>query len=456
MGKKINKVFTDNFALFGYFKCQYERRYLTEHRICNGIVDCLYGSDEMFCQLSKISINKCRQINFMKLECNNNISTPIEVQTKFIQENDPTIKYYEILGNIHMSFITNSIYVNIMKIIENFKFLNTLNSVFFPNLYCLIIINSNLTKDTIFFQQKLRNLQYLDISKNPIDSLEILQKQKIQDLQFLNVSFTRIKYLEEIYTAYLQNLQTFVLTNCFFLKIDENFFQNFSHLKILQMKNTIVNFDIEFLNFHNLKEIKKVQSNYFKICCLFWKYTKYLKNFQCSPQYSTFRTCSNLINGNSKQIIFFVVGFLGSLGNLCVLCFVIKQFQLSQFFQILLSYTEFFISFHILAIAVANIYFDKNFMKSEIKWRKSYECQILGTKTTFSILLTSVSANLMSIERYLIVVNPMKSNIISKNIKKIILSIITLTFCFSLIPFVFEIVKIILFKIKFFLCILFY
>ena len=62
----------ENFSLFGYFKCFNEKKYLINEKVCNGIVDCLYGSDEMFCEISKLAIKNCQQFNYLMMICDEN------------------------------------------------------------------------------------------------------------------------------------------------------------------------------------------------------------------------------------------------------------------------------------------------------------------------------------------------------------------------------------------------
>lgn len=88
------------------------------------------------------------------------------------------------------------------------------------------------------------------------------------------------------------------------MKIDENFFEYSLNFKILLMNNTIIEKNVGNINFKNLQKISHIRSNYFKICCLFWLYTKHSENFECFPKYSSFRTCSNLIDSNLKRFFY--------------------------------------------------------------------------------------------------------------------------------------------------------
>lgn len=73
----------------------------------------------------------------------------------------------------------------------------------------------------------------------------------------------------------------------------------------------------------------------------------------------------------------------------------------------------FFILCYILTIAIVDIYYNKNFIINDSKWRKTLLCQILGTITTLSTILGSISTPFITIERFLIVFNPIKVNFLS-------------------------------------------
>lgn len=411
----------------------------------------------MFCQLSEISIKKCSQINYVMLECNSNYPNFKESNKNSIQEIDETVQYLKIEGNLDMSFIKSSIFISVFKVINNMNYFDTLKLVFLPNLYYLIIRNSNLNENNTFFQQNFKLLQHLDISQNPINSLNIIQKQENFSLQFLNISFSRIKFLENIISKNLRNLKIFILTNCFLSKIDENFFENLKNLQILQMNNTIIEEEIGFLNFQNSLKIKLVHSEYFKICCLLWKYIEDTKNSQCSPKFSIFQTCSNLINSNLKRIVYFLISLYGLIGSLLFLIFKLIRFQSSNLFLIMICLSDFFISLYILAIALADITFGKNFINIEMEWRKSVLCQILGTLVLFSILLASSSRLFLSIERYQAIVNLMKTNFVFKYRKQYSMAVSCFALSLAFTSFAFTNVRKINFKkVKFFFMIIFF
>lgn len=439
---KLNLYFTDSFHLYGYFKCQYEKRYLINHRVCNGIVDCLYGSDEMFCKLSDIRVNKCKQFNYIMLECAENYPNISENHNDYFKENDESIRYLVIKGNVNMRFLNNSVFVTVLKINGNVKFLNQLQLVYFPNIFHVEVKNSSFNGKLLMIDQNFKNLCLLDVSFNPFDSLEFLNKLKSPNLQYLDISSTKINKLHEFDLEGFQFLETLRVINCNLLKIDTNFVQNFNFLKNLFMNDTIIKEEIDFINFKNLRKISYIKTEYFKICCLIFSFLHYPDNLQCFPRYSLFRTCSNLIDFKFKQILFFSIGTMGFMGNLFFVTIFLFKFNLKNCYQCLLHISDLLISSYILAIALADVHFKNDYIVNDTKWRKSTLCQILGTITTFSITLATTSTLFITIERFLVVVNPMKMNVMHKLKKQFSCCLILFCTFLSFLPFTFKIVNI--------------
>lgn len=429
-------LLVDNFVLPGFFKCRNKRLYLDNGKICDKIVDCLDGSDEMFCDLVDVEISKCKQINDVMLDCNENmIDNGIENEKELDEESYRNLRSIEIKGNVNMNFLQSSLFLNVLKILNNQKYFSKLKSIVFTNLYYLILKNCSFNGTSTIFNSKLKILQYLDISLNPIFSLKFLNETESNNLKYLDISSTKIEHLSKFLLKNFVNLQTFLMKKNNLLNIQKDTFAKLFKLENVFLDETKIENEIENLYIKDLKEIIIFKSNYFKICCIFKINFQYKKNFQCLPTSSIFQSCTNLINTNIKQAFYWTFGLFGCFGNLILIIILFLSFKQSFVFLLQISVSDFLISSYILSIAITDVYYDKHYMENDVNWRRSTTCQILGIITTFAMILSVFSTFLLTLERYLIVVDPIKKNFLSEHQILFVISTILLSLFLSSIPF---------------------
>lgn len=160
-----------------------------------------------------------------------------------------------------MSIFKNSIFITVLKIINNQKYFNKNYTKFFyfPNIYFLTIKNCSFNGTSSWIlTKKLPFLQYLDISINPIYSLEFLQKIHSKNLQYLDISFTKIQFISINDFRQFKFLKTLLITNCFLKNVDENFLENNEKLLNLYLNNTLIKNEIENMKIGKIKEILNV------------------------------------------------------------------------------------------------------------------------------------------------------------------------------------------------------
>lgn len=427
--------------MIGYFKCHSKKTYIVNHRVCDEIIDCVDGSDEMFCQLTEVYIKNCQQINYIILECNENFQDAYEPYQGQLKENDKNIRFIKTDKSVNLSFIQNSIYLTILKIIDNREYFPKLQNVTLPNLYHVLIRNSSLTENSTIFKNQLLKLEYLDISINPINSISFLNNLQSNELKYLDISWTKIEILKKLNIKIIKNLKIFKLMNCKIIEIEINFFKNMFNLEILLMNKTEILNEIPNVHLKNLKNISNVKSDYFKICCLFWIQSKEKGKFNCSFSITLFQSCENLIDKNLKRLFYWSIGIFGCLGNFILIFFLLKKFQLKNLFNLQLHFCDLLISAYILGIAIIDNYYAGIYHSVDVDWRKGAFCQMTGTITTFAVILSSFSTFLITMERCLVIINPFKMSFISQQrIQYFVLSTF-LAAIFSVIPFVLKNVR---------------
>lgn len=394
--------------MFGYFKCSNENKYLINEQICNEIIDCLDGTDEMFCEASKKTIQNCEQVNLM-LVCNTKQTVLVDKSVN-LKVNDKSIIFISSDGNVELNFLNHSIFVTVLKITNNTRYISQFNLIMFPNLFYLQIRNCLLDNKFLFLNQTKKKLQHLDLALTNLNSLKFLKNLNCKNLIYLDISSTKINYISNSELLFVPLLKKLLMNNCSFIKLEKNTFNSLLFLENLIMMRTKFDYEIEDLEIYNLKRIKKVKSEIFKICCLFLRYHKLGENFYCYPSSSSFRSCSSLISTNLKKVFYWLIGILGCIGNLVLAIYVSSNFKCSKIFHLQLNFADFIISSYILSIAFADLCFKNDFLENDLKWRKSVLCQILGTKATFGTLFSSLSTLFITIQRFLAVNDPMKQH----------------------------------------------
>lgn len=117
-----------------------------------------------------------------------------------------------------------------------------------------------------------------------------------------------------------------------------------------------------------------------------------------------------------------------------------------MYFNALLSFSDLFMSIYLLIIGISNFSFKEKFFEIEHLWTASMTCHVAGFFISFSLLCSTGSLLMISVQRYSIVTQPMKKEASPKKSIILIAINITLSVFFSLFPLIFfKVEKIILF-----------
>lgn len=306
--------------------------------------------------------------------------------------------------------LNHSFNLKVLKIIENKFLLRKLNDLSqnSPNLFHLSIINSNM-EDTMI--GKLKMLQFLDLSFNPISNFSIIEKLTCFQLKILNLSNTKIEKIIENNLKNCSKLIHLKINNCPIYSIKENSFKNLKLLKIIEfIKISFVKFSVK--DAKNLKNIEIAKGYNFFFCCL-------LKNFrgksvECSPVESVIETCSNLIDSIFTKFICWAYGILGIILNFCSFYFFLNAKLSSKYYRLTLTFADFLTATYLLSLVIINEFYGDSYLYEKLNWKNSVLCQFLGSKLTFSALLSSSSTLLIAIETFISIRYSLKNNIFLK------------------------------------------
>lgn len=316
------------------------------------------------------------------------------------------------------------------SIIENGEFLRN-----FPNLVNFIFKKNYLKKAksklVLFKNVELKILQNLDLSENQIENLEFLKNLTSKNLLSLDISNTKIQKISNENVGHLKNLKILKIIKCKLKIIEINKLKN---LVEIYLNKTIFN-EFNLMNIHkNLKNLKKFYSISFELCCILKKYSN--NQILCQPNISLLKSCSKIIKNQFLSIFFWIFGLFGFFINFISIFFIYLYLKSStKFYRIFLSISDFTTSAYILSVSIINVYFGEEYIEKDLLWRRSTPCKLLGITFIFSIYSSFGTVVFMTIERFLSIKYPFKTNCLKKHQRIIVF------FCFlnSLLLSIFQI-----------------
>lgn len=360
------KKTTDSFKPKGFFKCRDSSKFLNLSNVCDGIVDCLKGSDELFCLNETFPKFNCFNENRNELICENLtnfngflLNRKKLKLIKFNQSEPPTenVQYQLTFLHIEASLLKN----------ERF-FFN------FPNLVILKLRENLILNEKLLEKKKLKILQFLDLSHSTIKSLSFLKNLTDESLIELDVSFTKIINILKRDVEHLIKLKMFRITNCN-LKIIE--LKNLLNLREIHLNKT--NFQIsQLFQIHiSSKNLEKFFSQSFQLCCILKKY--FGNEFVCQPKSSFFKSCTKMIASIIWETIFLILGVFGLILGFLSINFIKDINFPIKIFVLLLIFFDLFPFFHILTLLLMNRILKDNYNNPKNLWEKTAFCQFLGS-----------------------------------------------------------------------------
>lgn len=299
----------ENFRPIGYFKCNGTNAYIAISNVCDDRIDCKWKDDEIFCDKNISCPKWCR--------CN----PSYHMICSFGIENGG-YDYDEIFGNILVKFlnISNSKIgfekkkekgknydLVILKMNKNLIRKSSEISGYFPNLFKFQCIQCNISRLDILFKEKMRFLYQVSLSDNPIRMVSSRFMDQVPNLKMLDLSLSR---LEEIEFFTLLNENNLIEVNLSeikssMLKIFER--TNMEKLEKIHLKKTRLDKKNLTKFFKKLKNLKEIFTEYFFICCLSKKFSKFIEN--CQPNKSKFNSCKDMIENEFLNSILLFFGF---------------------------------------------------------------------------------------------------------------------------------------------------
>ena len=273
-------------------------------------------------------------------------------------------------------------------------------------IYCNIT-HYNLGDDDAKYLKNLIVVQYLDLSHNNIGDKFSNIFGRMTQLLYLDLSSNHFTHLTKSFVCFSSELKYFFLQNNKISLIENGVFYFTRKLSTLYLQgNVLLSRSVDSELFHMLSSLSNLSSDLPRLCCMVPADT------QCSPEFTMFVTCSDMIHSRFYVSLAWIIGFLTSAFNVaCIfILIVILYVQLCVRSQkgmqpvvVVMSFNIIFadmvVSVGLLSLSVYNLYYQGVFGIYADVWRQSIACYslelsiLVGNKCSliFSVYLAAAS-----------------------------------------------------------------
>ncbi len=406
-----------------YFKCPDFYCILWKF-VCNGVWECPGGTDELKMDCSKGTcpgMFHCRNSSICistKSVCDNDNDCPSKDDKQFCNDNKlycPTncsclfysLSCIKITQNIQEKLRP---YVSIR--LDNVTISS--GSYLFRKLDNPVILILNYCKlKSICIQAKLS--VYLRSLSVPYNLLQKLQKDCLKyarNLYFLNVSKNQVESIQSHAFNSSQYIQVLDFSSNLLTDLHDNSFSGLLQLQILNISRNDI-FSVSASVFLNTN-ITKILTESFVICCSVHSVTH--TNCPIKPLWP--RSCESLLSDSVVGVFVWLISTFGIAMNISSF-FVIWQHILEgahnyKILVTLLAVSDIMCCISLLIIITANAVFTDNYLQYEFSWRSNIFCYISSNLYLIANFLSVFTINLLALTRYQIAVHPLDSKFLEK------------------------------------------
>lgn len=292
---------------------------------------------------------------------------------------------------------------------------NLIKEIFPKNFESLLKLHTLLLDNNIFLTSivpgafdGLRELKVLSLTKTALQSFLEGTFHPIPSLEKLNISMNPLRSMEPKPFQYLQSLT------------------------VLDFRHTDLQVHREF--YSGIDELKKIYSSSYAFCC--FKPSTVSKENCFSPE-DEISDCFNLIGSNILRSFLWLIGVTATLGNFAVVLyrFILTKKKQSSVFVNNLGVADFLMGIYMLTIATADTIFRDEYVWNEYQWKNSVFCQIAGIIATVSCESSVFFIFLITLERLVLFRNVLGKKIISRKVA-LIMSVLAwiLSISLAMIP----------------------
>lgn len=235
------------------FKCKNEKKFLSLKKVCDGEMNCFYGSDELLCGPTASALyfqwKFCTVSRFIIFKCQNERKS-VDEQKIVIELKSSNLKRMEFsLENLEIKCLDIQSKVTILLIFNQRNVDVKYLSFCFPNLISLILMKNHI-KETEKLALKFSILQYLDLRKNFLKNLQILNYFVKSRLIYLDISDNNFNSINSIINQF-PSLRVLKMTKLTLFHTEKLAFHSLANLRELHLNKSEFSFTVNW-NFEKI------------------------------------------------------------------------------------------------------------------------------------------------------------------------------------------------------------
>ena len=365
----------------GLYRCHRSTTCLSLNAICDGVLHCPRGDDEVACNIT--CPDKC-SCNGAVLTCRHD-----EIATILSQMPRSTRKLNLAFSQFDNSTLFIGDFPHLAELILancNLKHINNMTFHFLSNLIVLDLSYNKLVTlyRNVFFG--LNRLKTLNLKGNYfLETLEAGTFLSLSNVKRLEIVGTKIFRLKPNTFKGLDQLQYLNISRNKITIVKKDCFSGLTNLTDLDISfNNIETFDLDM--FETLNKLKKLFTDSYKFCCI---KPSLVKEENCEPKQDAFSSCSDLMKNDILRIFLWIIGIAALIGNIGVILYrvMIERKLFSKPHVILifnLSVSDLMTGIYLSIIAIADLLYKNEYFLHEKKWRQSVPCTTAGILATIS------------------------------------------------------------------------
>ena len=430
------------------YKCEYSYC-IPLHAVCNGILDCPYGEDEMDCgKLSCPITLKCKRdnvcvhpnsINDGTVDCPAYEDDEATVQMAMCPHQCECIGYAAfckrgnflkfihylsyvkvlIFRNLHAVAFTTSPFVKSFALkyldLANNELHGTFSFIFSPlqSLITLVLRNISLSEIHPYTFDGLHNVRDLQLQNNIIHTIHTDSFTGLLALTRLDLSRLNI---QSVHTCAVRGLQQLLYLDLSYNKTQQLIVGTLCSLDGLQAlylpNNNIIYVDAHVFSFTT--HLQVLASNVTGLCC-------YADILDCSPKFDDeFASCSNILHHGSIKYTIYTISIISIGFNSLAFCIIklffaekTKKKIVSNMFRKHLLLSDAVMGIFFLVLSIFDTLYTGDFVMVGQLWRQSIYCRMLSYISMLSLEITLFMVLIIGVERFLAMCFPLKNIYIS-------------------------------------------
>ena len=363
-------------------------------RVCDGVIDCLHGDDEIACDdIVCIGLFQRRESNVCIPPwelCDGQVHClPYQEDEIYCDACPSGLLCHGLAAECKSDAVTHELPAFLKAFVfthsTHVHYIISLNMEA-PTLLYLDVPGSQIGSNGMkIILQKMPQLVFMNVANNAIEKIKVSKTKSCLQLKVLNLSFNNITALLSYGMRSFINLLVLILYNNRISVIQSNSLVGLESLKAMDLRENDI---MQILDIPRQSPLLyHVESDLFNLCCL-------LSSVEiCTPASSAFSTCKNLLHVKFHRVLIYGQAVLTLLMNSLVLALqkCVQKKERNQIIQ--LTVGNLLMSCYLMLIAVVDTFYRNHFRLIAVSWNKSFLCKmaaslnLVGAEVSLSLLI---------------------------------------------------------------------